>query len=158
MVKGIVGPVAGSGEFQDRAVVDDPIDGRGGCHGVFEYLVPLREDEIGRNQHALSLVPLSQEVEEHLHLLLLLLDIADVSYDHGFKAIQAAHFTLQGKVPFCGAQSLDQTVRRDKRYRMTLLYEFMADSGHEVSLAPARQTECQDILGSLQKMAFTQRR
>ena len=158
LAEGLFGPVAGAVQFQDRAVVDDPVDGCGSGHGVFENLVPLREDEIGGDEHALSLVPLCQKGEEHLHLFLLLLHVPDVIDDDRFKAIQAAHFPFQGKVPFCYEQSLDQTIRRSKAYGSTSLHQLVADSRNEMGLPSSRQTECQDILGSLQEMSFAQRR
>ena len=146
LVESVFCPVAGTAQFQDCAMVDYAVNGRGSCHGVLEYLVPLREDEIGGNQHALALISFCQEGEEHLHLLLLLLHVPDVVYDHSLEPIQAAHFTLQGKVPFSSQEALDQTVCRSKQYRMTLLQQFVADSRNKMGLASSRQTESQDIL------------
>ena len=43
---GGVGAIAGAGELEDDGVVDEPVDGAGGGHGVLEDLVPLGEDEV----------------------------------------------------------------------------------------------------------------
>ena len=40
--------VAGDVEFQDDRVVDHPVDGRSGGHGVGEDPLPLREDQVWR--------------------------------------------------------------------------------------------------------------
>ena len=43
---GRVGPVAGDVKLQDDGVMDHPVDGRGGGHGVGEDALPLREDQV----------------------------------------------------------------------------------------------------------------
>ena len=43
------GPVAGDVEFQDDRVVDHTVDGRSGGHGVGEDVLPLGEDQVGRD-------------------------------------------------------------------------------------------------------------
>ena len=55
------GAVAGHREFQDRAVVHDPVDGGGGRHRVAEDAVPLAEDQVRRDQHRPALVPLCHQ-------------------------------------------------------------------------------------------------
>ena len=56
-------------------MVDDPINRRQRRHGVFEDLVPLREGQVARDHHALALVALGEEREQHLHLLPALLRV-----------------------------------------------------------------------------------
>jgi len=43
------GAVTGHVELEDRRVVNESIDGRGGGHGVLEDPVPLAEDEVARS-------------------------------------------------------------------------------------------------------------
>ena len=43
---GSVGPVAGDVKLQDDGVVHDPVNRRGGGHGVGEDAFPLREDQV----------------------------------------------------------------------------------------------------------------
>ena len=43
---GCVGAVAGDVKLQDDGVMDHPVDGRGGGHGVGEDALPLREDRL----------------------------------------------------------------------------------------------------------------
>ena len=43
---GSVGPVAGDVKLQDDGVVHDPVNRRGGGHGVGEDALPLREDQV----------------------------------------------------------------------------------------------------------------
>ena len=78
---GSVGTDALAGELEDGGVVDEPIDGGHGRHGVLEDLIPLGEDQVGGDDDGLLLVTLSEEMEEYLHLLGRLLDVADVVDD-----------------------------------------------------------------------------
>ena len=43
---GSIGPVAGDVKLQDDGVVHDPVNRRGGGHGVGEDAFPLREDQV----------------------------------------------------------------------------------------------------------------
>ena len=43
---GSIGPVAGDVKLQDDGVVHDPVNRRGGGHGVGEDALPLREDQV----------------------------------------------------------------------------------------------------------------
>ena len=43
---GCIGAVAGDVKFQDDRVMDHPVDGRGGGHGVGKDVLPLREDQV----------------------------------------------------------------------------------------------------------------
>ena len=43
---GSVGPVAGDVKLQDDGVVHDPVNRRGGGHGVGKDALPLREDQV----------------------------------------------------------------------------------------------------------------
>ena len=43
---GSVGPVAGDIKLQDDGVVHDPVNRRGGGHGVGKDALPLREDQV----------------------------------------------------------------------------------------------------------------
>ena len=44
-----ISPVAGDVRLQDDRVEHDPVDGRGGGHGVGEDALPLAEDQVGRD-------------------------------------------------------------------------------------------------------------
>ena len=71
----------GPGQLQDHRVLDEAVDRGRGRHGVLEDLVPLREDQVARDHHAATLVSFGEQGEEHLHLLAVLLHIADVVDD-----------------------------------------------------------------------------
>ena len=43
---GCISPVAGDVKLEDDGVVHDPVDCRGGGHGVGEDAFPLREDQV----------------------------------------------------------------------------------------------------------------
>ena len=63
------GAVAGDVEFQDDRVVDHPVDGRRRGHRVGEDVLPLGEDQVGRDAQGPAFVAFGDEREEHLGLL-----------------------------------------------------------------------------------------
>ena len=63
------GAVAGDVEFQDDRVVDHPVDGRCRGHWVGEDVLPLGEDQVGRDAQGPAFVAFGDEREEHLGLL-----------------------------------------------------------------------------------------
>src|SRR5258708_15682141 len=67
----------------------DSIDRRCGRHGVFEDLIPLREDQVRRDHHALALIPLREQRKEHLHLGSIVLDVPDVIERDTVKVIES---------------------------------------------------------------------
>ena len=56
-------PIAGPVEFENDAVVGDPIDGRRRGHGVLEYPVSLGEHQVRRDDHALPFIGLGLRVK-----------------------------------------------------------------------------------------------
>ena len=77
-----------AGELEDGGVVNEPIDGGHGRHGVLEDLVPLGEDQVGGDDDGFVFVALGEELEEDFHLLAGLLDVADVVDDDGVEAME----------------------------------------------------------------------
>ena len=63
------GPVAGDVEFQDDRVMDHPVYGRRGGHGIGEDVLPLGEDQVGGDAQGPPFVAFGDEGEEHLGLL-----------------------------------------------------------------------------------------
>ena len=68
--------------------MNEAVDGGHRGHRVLEDLVPLGEDQVGGDDDGLLLVTLSEEMEEYLHLLGRLLDVADVVDDDGVEALE----------------------------------------------------------------------
>jgi hypothetical protein len=62
-------------------MMHQPVDGRGGGHKVFEDAVPLAETRLLLKSHTFALVAFSEEGKQHLHLLMVLLEITDVIED-----------------------------------------------------------------------------
>jgi hypothetical protein len=75
---GGVGADALAGKLEDRGMVNKTVDGSHGRHWVFEDLVPLGEDQVGRDNDGLLLAALGEEMEEELYRLWRLLNVADV--------------------------------------------------------------------------------
>ena len=58
--------MAGAVELEDRTVVDESVDDRGGGHCVGKDLRPLLESEIGRQGDTRGLVTLRDDLEEQV--------------------------------------------------------------------------------------------
>ena len=75
---GCISPVAGDVKLQDDGVVHDPVNRRGGGHGVGKDAFPLREDQVGRDAQRSALVAFGDEGEEDLGLFGALGQVAQV--------------------------------------------------------------------------------
>mgnify|MGYP001209608559 CR=1 FL=1 len=74
-------------EFEDDAVVYQAVDGRGGGHLVLEDFVPLGKGQVAGEHDRATLIAVGEQVEEDLHLLARLLDIANVVEDQGMVSV-----------------------------------------------------------------------
>ena len=89
-------------------MVNETVD-RGRCgHRVLEYLLPLAEGKIARQQHAAAFVTLGQQREQHFHLFAALLHVADIVYDQGVALCEAADRSREFQVAFRKQQFLHQ--------------------------------------------------
>ena len=68
----------------------EAIDGRGRRHLVPKDPIPLREDQIARDEDRASLVAFGQECEQDLGLFGTLLDVAHIVEDEHGKVIELA--------------------------------------------------------------------
>ena len=82
------GPVAGDVEFQDDRVMDHPVDGGRGGHGVGEDVLPLGEDQVGGDAQGPALVAFCDEGEEQLRLLGPLGQVAQVVQQQEVVAVE----------------------------------------------------------------------
>ena len=64
-------------------MVNDPVNRRGGGHGVGEDALPIREDQVGGDAQRPALVAFGDEGEEDLRLLVALGEIAQVAQELG---------------------------------------------------------------------------
>ena len=71
--------------------------GRG--HRVLKDLVPLGEDEVGSDDDTLALVALGQEGKQDLHLLAVLLHVADVIEDDGVEMVEPFEYGFELELP-----------------------------------------------------------
>jgi len=74
----LLDPDALARHLEDHRVVDETIDRGRGRHRIFEDSIPLAEHEVAGNDHSASLVALGEKREQNLHLVTVLLDVADV--------------------------------------------------------------------------------
>lgn len=66
--------------------------------------------------HALALVASRQEGAEHLHLVALVLDVADVVEEHRVEVIESVEFALQRKVALGAQQPLHELGGRSEMH------------------------------------------
>jgi hypothetical protein len=79
-------------------VVDQPVNRGHGGHGVLEDAVPLREDEVGRDQDAAPLVAPGQQGKEHLHFVAVMLHVADVIQDQAGEALELGQLLREPQI------------------------------------------------------------
>lgn len=56
--------------------MNQAVDGRRRCHGIFEYLIPFAEDQITGDHQALAFVAFREEREKDFHLFTTLLGVS----------------------------------------------------------------------------------
>ena len=142
---GRAGAVAGDVEFKDDGVMDHPVNGRGGGHGVGEDAFPLREEQVGRDAQRSALVAFGDEGEEDLRFLGALGQVAQVVQDQEVEVVQLAQLPGQGEIAFGGEQVLHQTVGWGEEDGVSSFHQAMAQGAQGVGLAGAGQTEGQDV-------------
>ena len=120
-VASLLGSVAFVVQLQDDRVMDEPVNGRCGGHGIFEDLVPLTEDQVGGDHQALALVALGQKRQQHLHLLTVLLHIADVIEHHHLIVVQLAQHGFQPELLLGYEHVLHQVEGRDEQHRAVVM-------------------------------------
>ena len=89
-------------------MVNETVDRGRGRHRVLEYLLPLAERKIARQEHTTSFVTLGQQCEQHFHLFATLLHVADVVDDQGVALRKTTDRSREFQVAFRDQQLLHQ--------------------------------------------------
>ena len=134
---GCIGAVARDVKLQDDGVMDHPVDGRGGGHGIGEDALPLGEDQVGGDAQGPSLVAFGDEGEEDLGLLGALGQVAQVVEEQEVEVVQLAQLPGQGQVAFGGQQILHQSVGWGEEDGVSGFHQAMAQGAQGVGLAGA---------------------
>jgi hypothetical protein len=130
------------------AVVQEPVEDRGGDHLVAEDLAPLRDHLVGREQHAAALVATRDELEEQIRAALLEGQIAQLIDDEELRLREEADLLGEATFGFGLRKRADERRRRDEEDGVSGLDDGAAEADREVSLADTRRAEQQDILGA----------
>ena len=101
-------------------------------HRIAEDLLPRGEREITRDHHRPSLVAVSQETEQHLHLLPTLLNVADVIDDHYAVVAQLLQCPGQLKIPLRPKQVLHEQRTGAEQHRMPSPDQLMSQGTEQV--------------------------
>ena len=112
LLEGLFGPITlYAHHIQNHGVMDQAINGGHRGHGIFENALPFAEDEVGGDHHRFAFIALSQEREQDLHFITVVLDVADIVEDHTSKLVQFRKLLRQTQVPLCCQKSLDKGAR-----------------------------------------------
>jgi hypothetical protein len=140
---------------KDR-VVYDAVDRSERRHWVFEDAIPGGKHEIGGNQHGALLITLSKQREEHLHLLAILLDIANVVQDQTRHLLELGDLLRQAQFAFGGKQPLHQRGCGGPEHRMALLDQFVAQRRRQMTFPRAWCPDGNDIVSMGDKRTAAQ--
>ncbi len=140
-----ISPVAGDVKLQDDGVVHDPVDGRGGGHGVGEDAFPPGEDQVGRDAQRPPLVAFGDQGEEDLGLFVALGQVAQVVQEQEVEVVQLAQLSGQVEVALGGQQVLHQAVGRCEEDGVARFHQAVAQGTERVGLAGAGETEGQHV-------------
>ena len=84
----------------DEGMMNQPVDGGHGHHGIGEDVIPLTKRLISGNQEAVALVAMSNELKEDRGFRLRLFDIAEVIDNQQIKAVQFGEGDRQEQLGF----------------------------------------------------------
>jgi hypothetical protein len=128
-------------EFNNDAVVNNAVNGGSSGQGVFEDLIPLRENEIGSDDDTAAFISFGEQGEEHLHLITGLLDVADVIEDQNLKAVEAAKLLLEKQITFRAQEIIDETEGGREEHAASGVNELMSNGSSKMSFATPGQTK-----------------
>ncbi len=80
--------------------MNQSIDGCRGGHGVFEDLLPIRENQVAGEQNASLFVSMGEKSKKNLHFLAALLHIAKIIYEQCLEPTQSLQLSFQQEFGF----------------------------------------------------------
>ena len=89
-------------------MVNEPVDGSNGHHGVTEDCLPLAEGLIGSDHDALALIAIGNQLEEDRSFRFGLLDIAEVIDNDEVKAVKLFKRSLKLQMQLFFLQMLNE--------------------------------------------------
>ena len=140
-------------------MVNEAVDGGHRGHRVLEDLVPLGEDQVGGDDDGLLLVALGEKMEEDLHLLRRLLDVADVVNDDGVEALQPGDGLRELQVAL-GYEKLGNQAkgRNEEDLELVAADPLAGKGGHEMTLAAAGEAEAEQVVAAADEVRFKEPR
>jgi hypothetical protein len=132
-----------AGELEDSGMMDEAVDGSRCSHGIFEDLVPLREDQVGDDDDGLFLVAFGEKREEDLHLFGRLLDVADV-VDDDSEALELGDRLRKLQVALRDPELGDQTEgRNEEDLELVAADPLAGQGGHKMALVATGESEAE---------------
>jgi len=138
-------------------VMDQTVDRGGRGHWVLEDLLPLRERQIARQQHAATFVTLGQEREQDFHLLTSLLHVADVVDDQCVALRVPTDHSREFQVSLRDQQFLDQQTARGKVNLSPLSDQLLAEAAEQMRFTGPASSEDEDVLSAVEEVAADER-
>ena len=138
--------------------MDEPVDCSSGRHRILEDPVPLAEHEVAGDDHRAPLIALGEKREQDLHLVAVLLDVADVIEQHGVEAVEDRELVFETQVALGDEQALYEREGRGEQHPVAAQDQLVCDGADEVGLAAAGMSEREEIVTALDERALAQRR
>src|SRR5579863_501904 len=131
--------------IQNYGMMNKTINSSHGGHRIFEDAFPFTKDQISRNHHGFAFIALSQEREEHLHFVTILLDIADIVENHTGEFVQFREGLGQTQISFRCEESLDKCTRWRPKHGITRIGKLISNRCQTMTFADSRFTNGDDI-------------
>ena len=127
--------VALAAERDDVGVVNEPVDQRGGDHGVGEDLPPGLEAAVGRDDDRAAFVAARDQGEEQVGGLAFEREVADLVDDQQRVAFEPSQFVVEGVAVLGCVEAVDPLLGGRERDAMAVLAGLDRQGDRQVCLA-----------------------
>ncbi len=133
--------------IQDHGMMNYTVNSCQSRHRIFEDAFPFAKDQICGNHHRFPFVALSQEREQDLHFITVVLDVADIIENHTGKLVQFREFLWQTQISLGRQKSLDKGAGGHPEHGVASLDQFIPDRSQGMTFPHARFANRDDIGG-----------
>ena len=138
-------PEAISLNVNNEGMVNQPVDGGHGHHGIGEDVIPLTKGLIGGDEETVALVAMGNEFKEDRGFRLRLLDIAEIINNQQVKAVQFGEGDRQEQLGFSLLKLLHQGSGARESDPFALVNGRPPEGGGQMGFARPRGTKDEQI-------------